>query len=107
MSEDFPDRTIANESPDSFHVRGTGNSHQQIVHSPRDSRWYAGLLGASIVVNIICMMAMFWDKQEKRIDEEYHIQTQGGIDRLDARVIQLEKAGPITIIVRHEASKDK
>ena len=88
-------------------THAAAGAHQQIVRIPvsRDSRWYTGLLGASIVVNIISMMVIFWFMQEKRVDEEYHIQTQSGLDRAEARIEQLEKAGPMTIIVKHEISK--
>ncbi len=86
---------------------GAANQNHNVLNQRPESKWHVGLLGASIVVNVVCLMGLFWDKQEKRIDEEYHIQTQGSVDSLKARLEQLEKAGPVTIIVRHEISKEK
>lgn len=63
------------------------------------------LLALSIMVNIASALGFFWLMQDKRVDEEYHIQTAAELDKVLARVELLEKAGPTTIIVKHEIYK--
>jgi hypothetical protein len=97
--------SFATTGSESIHA-GYG-AHQQVVHSPRDSRWYTGLLGASIVVNIVSLMVIFWYMQEKRVDEEYRIEYQANVDKVGLRVENLERADsvPKTLIIKEECKK--
>jgi hypothetical protein len=99
---------IANQSPDSMHIRGSESSHQQVtkVEQPRESKWIAGLLGASIVVNFWAGLNLFWDAQEKRLLQEHQAEDTAAWNAkhsdLEARISHLEHAGPLVVIVKQE-----
>lgn len=93
---------VSSRSPAAMHTRGGDGAHMQITRIELGEKAKATLFALSIVVNIVCAAAIFWLMQEKRVDEEYHIQTQAGLDKALARIELLEKSGPMTIIVRQE-----
>jgi hypothetical protein len=98
---DAPD-VISSGSPEAMHTRGGDNAHMQITRIELGERAKSWLFAISVVVNILTAMAFFWFMQEKRVDEEYHIQTQAGLDKAMAHIEQLEKSGPMTIVVKQE-----
>lgn len=95
-------RDMSGSRDESMHSHSSGEANQQIVRIELGERAKSWLFAISVVVNILLSLAFFWLMQDKRVDEEYHVQTAAEYDKVLARVELLEQRGPLTVIVKQE-----
>lgn len=93
---------VSSRSPAAMHTRGGDGAHMQITRIELGEKFKATIFALSVIVNIVCAVAIFWFMQEKRVDEEYRNDDQKDIGKLEARISQLENRGPLTVIVKQE-----
>lgn len=93
---------VSSRSPSAMHTRGGDGAHMQITRIELGEKFKATMFALSVIVNIVLALAFFWLMQDKRVDEEYHIQTAAEYDKVLSRVELLEQRGPLTVIVKQE-----